>query len=373
MRISTISSTGYSKIARRICFRILSLKTAMALFTQSRIRFFSSACGWILLLLIGTEVFTHLFLVTSFPSARLSRGNIFEISGIEGYGFTRYLPYAEIKTPYDSGEYSVVVLGNSYTMSKQVMDWQSYVSVAETLLREEGVEADLHNLGINGLSLPSYIARSSFVLEQYKPDVVVVQVSPDEFLSLGFKEAMAGGHFAFNEAGMLEVVPPKSAGNLLPEQMGPDAPSADLWSYSSIAAYVSFLQKQDRERYARDTGVNLKGHAPADIAAQELQLLADAYGDVPLVFVLVPQDIVIGEKSTRYQDSDNYKMIVSFIAHRHPEWKVIYPVKEFNQLLQTGYAPKGFENSKPFVGHMNVHGHRALGELLASVLETMLK
>jgi hypothetical protein len=103
-------------------------RSIMPLITKSRVRYFLRACGWILLLLAGTDLFLHVFVVTSFPFTVLKNGHIFEISGYEGYGFTRYLPYAEIKTPYDSGEYSVVVLGNSFTMSKQVMDWQSYCS-----------------------------------------------------------------------------------------------------------------------------------------------------------------------------------------------------------------------------------------------------
>ncbi|MEW5938233.1 MAG: hypothetical protein AB1750_01110 [Chloroflexota bacterium] len=315
----------------------------------------------------------HLFFITAFPFSVLKNGNIFEISGVEGYGFTRYLKYAEVKTPYDSGEYSVVVMGNSYTMSKQVMDWQSYVSVAESLLNEKGIRADLHNLGINGLSLPSYIARSSFVIQQYKPDVVVVQVSPDEFLTLGFKEGMGGGHFGFTDDGQLALLPPRSPDVLLPEQIGPDAPGMDPWEYSAIYAYLSYIGKQETRRDRGEKEVDLRGLSNADIAAQELQFLADAYGDIPIVFVLVPQDINIKGKTAKYQDSDNYKLIMNFIARRHPEWKVIYPAAEFNQLLEKGYAPKGFDNTKPFVGHMNVYGHRVLGGLLAQALEAILK
>ena len=303
----------------------------------------------------------------------LKDGNIFEISGIEGYGFTRYLPNAEVRTPYDSGDYNVVVLGNSYTMSKQVMDWQNYVSVAETLLNENGIRADLHNLGINGLALPSYIARSSFIIEQYKPDIVVVQVSPDEFLTLGFKEGLSGGHFGFDEEGKLALLPPKSPDIVLPEQIGPDARRMRLWNYSAIYTYLAYLDKQSVKRNWEDKPVDLQGNSNAEIASQVLKMLEDAYGDLPIVFVLVPQDINIGNNATRYQDSDNYKMIINFISHRHPNWKVIYPVGEFNQLLQTGYAPKGFSNSKPFVGHMNVYGHQALGEALARMLGALLQ
>jgi len=329
--------------------------------------------GWILTLLLGTDLFIHLFLVTSFSMSVLRNGDIFEISGIEGYGLTRYLPYAEVKTPYTSGDYSVVVLGNSYTMAKQVMDWQNYVSVAETLLNKNGIHADLHNLGINGLALPSYIVRSRFVIDQYKPDVVVVQVSPDEFLNLGFKETLAGGHFGFDAADKLTILPPRGADTLLPEQIAPNLNDMNLWDYSALYAYRAYIDRQNGKRDWNVRQVDLQGNSTANLAAQELELLQNAYGDIPIVFVLVPQDISIGRNEVRYQDSDNYKLIINFIGNRHPNWKVIYPAIEFNQLLQTGFAPKGFGNSQPFVGHMNIYGHQVLGEILAQTLSGLLK
>lgn len=311
------------------------------------------------------------FVVSTFPYDILKNGHIFEVWGIEGYGVTRYLPNAEVRTPYDTGDINIAVLGNSYTMSKQVMDWQNYVSVAETRLHKDGVQADLHNLGINGLTLPSYIARSAFVLEQYKPDIVVIQVSPNEFFSDGFQGAMRGGHFEFNSSDVLEVVPPKSPNLLLPEQIGPNSPPVDITNYSSIFVYLSYIGRQQAEG-GRPT-IDRKGHTNSEIATLELQLLAKAYGDVPIVFVLVPHDISVRKKSAKYEDGDRYQLIMNIIARDHPNWKVVYPIAEFNQLLRKGLAPMGFNNTKPFLGHMNVYGHKVVGEALAQMLESMLK
>jgi len=256
-------------------------------------------------------------------------------------------------------------------MSMQVMDWQNYVSIAETRLHKDGVQADLHNLGINGLTLPSYIARSAFVLKQYRPDIVVIQVSPNEFFLDGFQGAMRGGHFEFNNSDILEVVPPKSPNLLLPEQIGVNVPTVDIRNYSSIYAYLSYIGRQEEE--GKQPEIDRASHSQNEIATLELQLLAQAYGDVPIVFFLVPRDLNVKKKSAQYEDGSRYQLIMNIIARDHPNWKVVYPIAEFNQLLRKGFAPMGFNNTKPFLGHMNVYGHRVVGEALAQILESMLK
>jgi lysophospholipase L1-like esterase len=326
---------------------------------------------WFLVFLVGTEFFMRVFVVSIFPYSVLKNGNIFEIWGVEGYGMARYLPNAEVKTPYDSGDYSVAVLGNSYTMSKQVMDWQNYVSVAEVDLRARGISADLHNLGLNGLTLPSYIARSDYVLERYQPDVVVIQVSPNEFFSDGFQPFMRGGYFKYNNAGQLEVTPTTNQNLLLPEQIGDNAPPVDILDYSSISAYLSYIGRQEAEGSRPE--IERGNHTYEEIATAELKLVAEAYGETPIVFVIVPHNINTGRKASRYEDGERYRLIINLIARDYPNWTVVYPLQEFNLLLKSGVAPMGFGNTKPFLGHMNQNGHRVVGQALAAALATILK
>ncbi|MEW5938235.1 MAG: hypothetical protein AB1750_01120 [Chloroflexota bacterium] len=338
---------------------------------KSVFKYIFSVAAWFLLYLVGTELFMRVFVISIFPYDILKNGNIFEVWGIEGYGVVRYLPNAEVKTPYDSGDYEVVVLGNSYTMSKQVMDWQNFVSVAESDLRARGVSADLRNLGLNGLTLPSYIARSSFILERYNPDVVVIQVSPNEFFSDGFQPFMRGGHFAYGSDGTLELVPSDSPNLALPEQIGPNAPPVNFLDYFSISAYLSYVGRQEAEGARPE--IERGGHTYEEIATAELQLVAQAYGDVPIVFVIIPHNINANRKASRYEDGMRYSLIINLITRDYPNWTVVYPIEEFNLLLKSGVAPMGFGNTKPFIGHMNANGHRAVGGALADALAALLK
>lgn len=343
----------------------------MPLITKFRVKYFLSACGWLILFLAGTELFMRLLLVSSLPLNILRKGNVFDVWGIEGYGITRYLPDAEIRTPFDRGDYSVVVLGNSFTMARQVMDWQSYASVAETRLNENGFQADIHNLGINGLTLPSYIARSSFVLERYKPDIIVVQVSSGDFLSTGFQAAMRGGHFEHTADGGIVLAQPPSSDFLLPEQMESEITSANILDYSSIYGYLSYKKRATAP--AEQSDVAPGQYDETEIIAQELQLFANAYGDTPIVFIVIPSNINFRKRLPYYKNSERDELIINSITQNYPDWKVIYPAQEFNQLLSMRYAPRGFNNAEPFQGHLNANGHRVVGELLAQVLESMLK
>jgi lysophospholipase L1-like esterase len=343
----------------------------MSISVRSLLKYSLSTAGWFLLFLLGTELFMRVCVVSIFPYSVLNKGNIFEIWGVEGYGIVRYLPNAEAKTPYDSGDHSVVVLGNSYTVAKQVMDWQNFTSIAESDLRARGISADLHNLGINGLTLPSYIARSSFVLERYKPDVVVIQVSPSEFFSDGFQAFMRGGHFEYNANDQMELVRSTTPNLFFPEQLGADAPPVDPLDYTSIFTYLSYVRRSEGEGTRPE--IDRGGHTYEEIATSELKLVADAYGDVPIVFLLVPHNLETNRKSSRYEDGERFQLIVNLITRDYPNWRVVYPINEFNLLLKAGIAPMGFGNTKPFIGHMNIYGHQAAGKALADMLATMLK
>ena len=342
---------------------------------NSRLKYGISIVGWLLLFLAMTELFARAFLVSNVPPSALKQGGKFEVWGLEGYGITRYLPYAEAKTPYASGDYSIVILGSSFTLANQVMDWQSYASVAETRLNTDGLRVDIHNLGINGLSLPSYIARSSFVLEQYQPDIIVVQVSPGDFLTTGFKPDLLGGHFDYAPDNSIVLAPPPSDSYKfqLPEQLDGTPPPTNFLNVFSLSVYLAHLERANAPGADAEYESQRGRLDDADIIKQELQLLAEAYPDKPIVFVFIPGDVNIRRREAFYKDSERYQQIFQIIRSDHPSWTILYPLEEFNQLLQTGYAPRGFNNTEPFLGHMNAHGHRIVGELLAGLLESLLK
>lgn len=248
------------------------------------------------------------------------------------------MPGMEVMTPYSSGEYDVVTLGNSFTMARQVMDWKSYSSVAETMVNEDGISVDIHNLGIPGLTIPSYIARAPYILERYAPDIVVIQASMIEFRDPAFLTNMRGGHFELDVVNGLKVVLPSDPDDFLPEQMDPMV-KPNIWEFSSLYAY--WLSTKQQEVQDADPKTEVGERAVRRIVSQELQLLADAYGDVPIVLIIIPRGIDTKTAPPRYEETDQEKLILEIVADHHPNWMVIYPVKQFNQSIIEGNAPMG--------------------------------
>src|SRR5512143_2260774 len=117
---------------------------------------------WLMAFLLILELVVRLFVIR-LPYQRdvpyrgyVPVDNSTAIWGIEGYGTTHYLSNGEIATPDQTGT-PVVILGDSFTEALQVNDKEKYVSVAETILHQRGIQADLHNLGASGRSLADYV------------------------------------------------------------------------------------------------------------------------------------------------------------------------------------------------------------------------
>ena len=52
-----------------------------------------------------------------------------------------------------------------------------------------------------------------------------------------------------------------------------------------------------------------------------------------------------------------------------PGWQLVDPLPDFQRLLGHGVLPRGFQNTRPGSGHLNVVGHRAVAELLAEAID----
>ena len=160
--------------------------------------------GWALLLLLGTEVFTRLAIVSTPPLSSKVNGGGVEIYGIEGYGIIYYLPNLEIATPYSGGE-NIVTLGDSYTQARHSLFWKNFSSVAETELRSSGHPMDVRNFGYMASALPYYIGIGESLLETYQPRVVVIQIAMHDLTSERIFDPSAPFYFKIDGSGQIVV------------------------------------------------------------------------------------------------------------------------------------------------------------------------
>lgn len=333
---------------------------------KNPIRYLSSVIGWAALFLILTELFIRLFF---FSSLELEKYTV-EIWGTEGYGISLYLPSGEVATPYDDGK-KIVVMGDSFTVARQVSHYQKYVAVAEELLRQRGLRLDLRNLSLGNTSMPYRISAAPKILKKYQPELVVLQTSYTDFMVEGFDPA-SSVYFQFDEAGNISVEKHSTKDQEVENS---------FWG-------KSFLKQFSTWRYLETVQTN-RTEAAGTVSAQpfdnpglkmdkdellikETDLLLSTYQNIPLIFIVLPTRFDYSGGAARIIPTPNEQWLVEHLS-AHPGWSVIYPVEEFNALLAQGYSPYGFGNSKPFSGHMNADGNRVLGTILAGTIEKILK
>jgi lysophospholipase L1-like esterase len=330
------------------------------------------ALAWVLLVLLACEALLRLFVrnpVANYAydeewGRRPAAGTVV-VWGTEGYGVTRYVNDGEVATPYSGGE-NIVVLGDSHTAAPQVSDAYNYVSVAERKLWADEYDADLRNLGAAGFSLADYVYFAPYIMDHYKPGIVVIQMSDQDFWSNdGFNREHAN-YFIFNADGSLGL---KHRSTPRSEPIVRFKNSLALMDFG----YVRF--QQIRTFIKEQPSAGAPEPDPSPISREEmiriqLAALRKAYQDVDLVVILLPYVPRLKDGLLEVTD-DSHGFLVDEIQ-AIAEWSLVDPLDSFIELGAQGQLPRGFSNTLPGEGHLNVDGHQVLGTLLAAQLEEIL-
>ena len=306
--------------------------------------------------------------------------------GKEGYGVTQYEKWGEIRTPFHDNkkENNVIVLGDSQTECLQVDDDIKFVSIAETVLRQDGYDADLHNLGRSGLAMADYISWIPAYRSLYRPKVIVVQLTEDDFI-----ESFDKGQFNYfvpRSDGRIDLVHiydlssgfvQKARRNyyFIPQikELG-----YQRWYFmrrsivnpvsENAGSMESIPSKEDESSQSANTNTE---EFDLQLAEQQMEMLIDASGDIPLVVVLLPTAPHISGGKLQMVDPA-HEQLKEFMGS-YSGITMVDPLPEFQQIVSTGHLPRGFFNTEPGVGHLNKYGNEIVGRLLAKALEQVLK
>jgi hypothetical protein len=294
---------------------------------------------------------------------------------LEGSGTTRYLVDGEVATPFLDGT-SVVVVGDSHSEARQVDDDQNFISVAERQLRQSGRPVDLHNLGQNGFTVPDYIFLAPLLEQRYHPSVTVIEIWVKNFDVANTFDSSQSNHFVSTPDGSLALrhTPPKNlntrAGNL--------RRSLTLVDYG--LKRVDDLRSSIVERVRQLVRLRAPGESPAKapylaagaaITALEVKALQDAYAGQKVVIVLLPTGPHLDDGRLVTEPPPDEAELLALLQ-AVPGWRVVYPADEFTHLVETGALPRGFANTVPGSGHLNVAGHRIVGTQLANALKDLI-
>jgi len=383
--IDSGGSWGFRRIfvaALGIVFAIASLIMALLGATKrlpiykisNNFRYSMGAAPWVLVALVLCELILRTIIVRNPDLIYEKEWGVVPIPGStrfwgqEGSGITHYLSHGEIATPYADGDFSVVVLGDSNTEALQVSDGNKFVSLAEANIRSTGKTVNLHNLGMSSNSIPDYIYLAPYIIQEYNPAIIVVQLSPQDFWG-------PDGGDSFNSKHRNYFIKNDSEGIKLVHKNQYFEPSLyNTFSQNSIVyCYGGQRLKQIKDNLNLKSSnsnqaqpVHTSGNAILPVAKldEQLNLLKEAFWGIKLILLILPYSPIIDHDYFSSDDAENQKIIKS--AEKIGGFSIVYPLTEFNRMIPQGHLPRGFMNSpKAGVGHLNIYGHRIIGELLA--------
>jgi lysophospholipase L1-like esterase len=326
------------------------------------------------------EIFVQLFIIKT-PKVHVVPGfgmvpidNSVGIWGVEGYGITHYLVNGEIRTPYDSGV-SVVVLGDSYTEAAQVSDNEKYVSVTERILHDDGFDANLHNFGLSGRSIADYVYLAEKINNLYAPSVLVVQLGASDFDD---SFDLSRPNYFVAENGRAKTLHQDNYFHLDAQNIIRNSGLGSLFIYR-------FKNTLDDLRFKKTPAAPMgnvvdpsaaDGDSPVTTEDQKvfmgIRALQSAYAESRILFLVIPTVPDVAGQSVAWVDQDD-QWVLSEIS-KYSDGPLVYPSANFEQLFDTSSIfPRGFFNTLPNYGHLNVEGHQAVARALADSLESLLR
>ncbi len=352
---------------------VLSLTPANRLAQIERMeaaaRYFHRAAGWCALALLAVEMLLHITGYTPVMwRVQTNWFGIVQASGTsslltdEGFAVTHYGALGEVASPDNSGE-NIIVLGDSRTEARQVPDTDKYVSVAETLLRQRGRPVNLRNFGRSALAVADYVTHIPKYRELYHPRLFVVQLTLAD-LSGSFSRSRSN-YFILTEDQQLQLEHKQDISG--PLKVSPNRvfnPNLLLVNYA--------VQRFDLLFEENVTDGEAPAELPDAVIQQQIDMILQAAGDVPVIFVLIPMEPTISGDGLLLS-RERFQHFVQLVRDT-PGARVVDTLPAFQQLAREGHFPVGFFNSPdPDRGHLNRHGHRAVGELLAEAVEAAWK
>lgn len=290
----------------------------------------------------------------------------------EGYGLTHYIENGEIATPFTGGS-SIVVMGDSFTEGLQVNDDEKYASISEKILRERGYEVDIHNLGSSGLRVPDHIYRFDKIKEEYKPEIVVLQIDYANFLSdQNFNENQRN-YFVEQPDGTLKLqhksIPVRPAPYLL--TLINRSTSLVGYGYNRLLDIKSKILRTYTAPDNIASNVINGSILENKVLLAKISLLEKEFAGEKVIIILASPFPTL-RNGIMIMEDPRYNDLVT-LFQRASGWEVVDPSAKFMELYHKGRFPSGFNNSSLGEGHWNIDGHAIVGTLLADALEKILQ
>ena len=252
-----------------------------------------------------------------------------------------------------AGARSIVILGDSHVMAREVADSETMGSWIERLARREHHLVNVRQYGWRGASPPQYLLVAPQVLARWHPEQVVVVLDGDDVgpdpLNRRFPRMRIGG------SDSLEIVN---------APLGTEAP-APSHHYSSLATLVrlrslQILARAPRTvRYWLHSPTESRGPQPsaamiAAVPRAEVKALARAFGPGVLIVYTADVRVIGGERA----DPGEARLL---IACAEQGVRCLSMRTIMLRARSRGRVSRGFSTTTLGVGHLNATGHELVG------------
>jgi hypothetical protein len=259
-----------------------------------------------------------------------------------------------------AGARSIVILGDSHVMAREVADSETMGSWIERLARTEHHLVNVRQYGWRGASPPQYLLVAPQVIARWHPEQVVVVLDGDDLgadpLNRRFPRMRIGG---------LDSV------EIVTAPRGTETPAASH-HYSTLVALVRLRSLQILARAPRTvrfwlhSPTETRGPQPsaamiAAVPRAEVKALARAFGPGVLIVYTADVRVIGGDKA----DPGEARLL---IACAEQGVRCVSMRTIMLNARSRGRVSRGFSTTTLGVGHLNATGHALVGHAVWDVI-----
>jgi hypothetical protein len=283
----------------------------------------------------------------------------------EGLATAHFLPNGLRLTgnPHIPNAPDVLIVGDSHVEAFQVADEQTMGAALERRLRAEGKEWNALQYGWSGADGPDYVYAASLLQEKFPTQHIFLIMNDGDFRSLAGEEARLVDRDGAIVAEPLApgIVPGRepSYGGRLARKMK----QSGLIDGAALRFQMDLKPQLSMHKASAQEGMVAAQPTSEDTVEQIVRGLQQAYGN-KLCILYTPSQPFTADEPAEPQE----KSLLAECQQKHMACKSLR-ARMVHELAVNHNLVRGFSDSSPGVGHLNVHGH----EIVADELDEWLK
>lgn len=280
-----------------------------------------------------------------------------------------------IENPINTSIDNIIFLGDSYTEALAVNRQNNYVKITEKLLNDNGYAFRSINLGISGNSIPDHIRNAPGFIKTFNPKYVIVQLHFNDFVDEALNPEHGNKIIKKENKYSIEhsIRSKKRTANHIADITGWFQPVSFRIINNAISSYQEKTFKKNEIHPSNDSEERNREEIQ-NIIDWQVRELKKAYGNkiVFLYFSPLP-NIMEGTVNITENSSNTEKKEMVFNSAK--KWNIdTFDIEDVlvEYYQKTHRMPRGFQDTRPGLGHLNAAGNYLVADSLYNYLSEKL-